>query len=218
MCLFRVYLDLADLSASARDSGHGMAPMEPGCDTCPVCFAADTALELRDAQAEIGLLRTQLAASRDECASLRCAVLIMQQGEDGLQRHGKCAQDRRRVVPLVETDLSAQSRYEGKCAALLQSSVWGSPQETPLACTEREESTVLACVVAFLERAPSQKSHCAIVGNHLAYKMPEVYAKVKLKYGGLKEFVHVHRCYFTYTADSNTTVGTIHLRSTRADW
>ena len=102
--------------------------------------------------------------------------------------------------------------------ALLCTSVWGGPRGTEWTCKESEEKTVLACVVAFLERAPSQESHCAIVGNHLAYKMPGVYAKVKHKYGGLKEFVLTHCSYFTYTADSNTTVGTIHLRTTKGDW
>ena len=204
-----------------------MARSESGCDTCPVCFAADTAQQLRDAQAEVALLRAKLGESqhkcasltqectalKDECASLRCAVLMVQQG-------GACTPDRRRVVPLLDStnQVSVESLDTRTCEALLYTSVWGGPRATQWTCTESEEKTVLACVVAFLERAPSQQSHCAIVGNHLAYKMPGVYAKVKLKYGGLKEFVLTHRSYFTYTADSNTTVGTIHLRATRADW
>ena len=197
-----------------------MARSESGCETCPVCFAADTAQQLHDAQAEIALLRARLgdsehkyASLKDECASLQCAVRIMQQG-------GACTPDTRRVVPLLDTSnrMPAPLHDTGTCDALLYTSVWGEPRATQWTCTESEEKTVLACVVAFLERMPSQQSHCAIVGNHLAYKMPGVYAKVKLKYGGLKEFVLTHRSYFTYTADSNTTVGTIHLRATRADW
>lgn len=204
-----------------------MPRSESACETCPVCFAVDTAQELRDAQADIASLRAQLGDShnncaslkqectalKEECASLRCAVLIMQQG-------GACTPDRRRVVPLLDTTnhMSAPSHDTRTCEALLYTSVWGGPRVTQWTCTESEEKTVLACVVAFLERAPLQQSHCAIVGNHLAYKMPGVYANVKLKYGGLKEFVLTHHSYFTYSADSNTTVGTIHLRATRADW
>lgn len=204
-----------------------MARSESGCETCPVCFAADTAQQLHEAQAEIALLRAQLGDSehkyasltqectalKDECASLRCAVRIMQQG-------GACTPDTRRVVPLLDTSnrTPAPCHDTRTCEALLYTSVWGGPRATQWTCTESEEKTVLACVVAFLERAPSQQSHCAIVGNHLAYKMPGAYAKVKLKYGGLKEFVLTHHSYFTYTADSNTTVGTIHLRAARADW
>jgi hypothetical protein len=204
-----------------------MARSESGCETCPVCFAADTAQQLHAAQAQIAQLRTQLGDSKhecgkltrectllkEECASLRCAVRIMQQGSE-------CTPDTRRVVPLLDTNNRTPVPFHNTrtCEALVYTSVWGVPHATQWTFTESEEKSVLECVVAFLERAPSQQSHCAVVGNHLAYKMPGVYAKVKLKYRGLKEFVLTHRSYFTYTADSNTTVGTIHLRASRADW
>jgi len=204
-----------------------MAPSESGCETCPVCFAADTAQQLHAAQAEISQLRTLLGDSKDkcglltrectalkeECASLRYAVRIMQQGSE-------CTPDTRRVVPLLDTSNRMPVPFHDTrtCEALLYTSVWGELHATQWMCTQSEEKSLLECVVAFLERAPSQQSHCAIVGNHLAYQMPEVYAKVKLKYRGLKEFVLTHRSYFTYTAGSNTTVGTIHLRASRADW